>query len=590
MARDMTPVVLLERTNDPALGRLLDALGVVFERRAPAEVLQRSGSSPAALILSEEHLLDARIAGTEPAAFLAALQAHYRQILVYPFRGTPEGRRALGAWVKGGVETAPGEDAGGPYAVATSFAAAGPFAGLKVKVAESTQAGRVWVRGSPFAIDHVVAAGDGGLLVRVALPRGEVFLAASTAVFDVDAERSSNLTTAECFTALVPLVFFLRHVGAAFWRTTRPTASVIIDDLNLRPRYGFVDARALARHVDELACAVSVGFIPWNWNRTAAPIVELFRSRWPRLSLSVHGCDHLASEFSTNSATGSLAMIELSLARMRWLADRTRLPYDRVMVFPQGRFSAAAMQALRRSDFLAAVNTELIDDRAQRGVPAGELLKPAIASYAGFPLFLRRKPEAPITDFALDLLLGKPCLVVTHHDDFRRGMEPFARLVGALNTLEPALRWTNLEAIVAGTYSTRATTADHFDVRLVTGRTALASADVGAARTLRFFKTETLANEVFEVHVDGRPTRVTRSGSEIAFSAPGGTAAATTVEVHLSVPGPRHAPHPGPLRHRAKVAARRYLSEFRDNYVARSTWATAAVRVIRGSRARATTP
>src|SRR5262249_36908527 len=158
--------------------------------------------------------------------------------------------------------------------------------------------------------------------------------------------------------------------------------------------------------------------------------------------------------------------------------------YDRVMVFPQGRFSAGAMKALRESDFLAAVNTELVDDRAQRGVLAGELLKPAITSYAGFPLFLRRKPEAPLADFALDLLLGKPSLVVPHHDAFRRGMEPFASWVGALNALEPTLRWTNLEAIVSSTYSVRSTTANSADIRLVAGSTTLAATDIEHASTL----------------------------------------------------------------------------------------------------------
>src|SRR5262245_32079114 len=181
-------------------------------------------------------------------------------------------------------------------------------------------------------------------------------------------------------------------------------------------------------------------------------------------------------------------MIGLSLERMQSLADTTGVPYDRVMVFPQGRFSAGAMRALRESDFLAAVNTELVDDRAQRGVPAGELLKPAITSYAGFPLFLRRKPEAPLADFALDLLLGKPCLVVTHHDDFRRGMEPFASWVGALNALEPTLRWSNLEAIVSGTYSARSTAADSIDVRLLAASTIVRARDIEQASIVNFSK------------------------------------------------------------------------------------------------------
>src|SRR6266480_717433 len=48
---------------------------------------------------------------------------------------------------------------------------------------------------------------------------------------------------------------------------------------------------------------------------------------------------------------------------------------------------------------------------------------PAITSYSGFPLFLRRPAGEPIANFALDLLLGNPCLVGMHHDYFRQGFE-----------------------------------------------------------------------------------------------------------------------------------------------------------------------
>src|SRR5262249_2997037 len=155
--------------------------------------------------------------------------------------------------------------------------------------------------------------------------------------------------------------------------------------------------------------------------------------------VSIHGSDHIGAEFAAPSVSASLPMIAQSLDRMKSFTAQTGVRHDKVMVFPQGKFSANAMEALRQSDFLATVNTELLDNRARRGVPARELLKPAITFYAGFPLFLRRKATEPIANFALDLLLGKPCLVVTHHDDFRRGMQPFASLVASLNGLSPRL-------------------------------------------------------------------------------------------------------------------------------------------------------
>lgn len=582
----MRPLVLLESTAGTPVERLLEALGVVFERRSLLQALEvPAGSSTTrpALILSEEQLSKAGALGATPAAPLRELLSRYRHVLVYPFQGTPEGLRTLSACVDGRVEAAPVTGADPAYAVAPGFRACGPFRGLKVSVAGNTTDSRLSVHGSPHSVQDIVSVGRGALLARIVLPTCELFVAASTAVFEVDAELVKNLAVEECFSALVPLLFFLRHSGAAFWRTGDPAANVIIDDVNLPPRYGFVDTHTLAQFVDGLQCAVSIGFIPWNWNRTSAEVVELFRSRWPRLSLCIHGCDHVGAEFSTGSRSASLPLIAVSLDRMRGLAGRTGIAYDRVMVFPQGRFSDSAMEALRQGDFLAAVNTELVDHRTQRGVRAGELLKPAIASYAGFPLFLRRKPDCHIANFALDLLLGKPCLIVTHHDDFRRGMQPLASLVSALNALEPALRWTNLETIVSGTYSRRANTEGSVDIRLAAARTELVRPVAERGDAIHFSKSEPLPEKDFEISVGGQQVKGHREGGEILFFAAAAAAGSTIVDVRVSRPEPTPL-IVRPLYYRAKVAARRYLSEFRDNYVARSSWATAAVRMIRGSQ------
>jgi hypothetical protein len=578
----MTRLVLLESTRETPVGRLLEALGVVFETRSLAEALESSKDSRATrriLIVSEEQLASATgISGNRPERVKELLH-RYRHILIYPFRGTPEGLRALSACVEGRAEVNHldvGDDS--RYSIETDFAASGPFAGLEVGPANTMTDCQLVIRETPYAVESVVAIGGRSVFTRITSPSTELFVLSSTAVFDVEAEAMKNLDVQKCFSALVPLLFFLRHSEAAFWRTSYPAANVIIDDLNLRPSYGFVNARTLARHVDDLGCAVSIAFIPWNCNRTSRKVVELFRSRWPRLSLCIHGCDHVGAEFSTGSVPATLPLIASSLDRMRSLNIRTGVRYDKVMVFPQGRFSRTAMEALRQSDFRAAVNTELVDHRAQRGVRAGELLRPAITSYGGFPLFLRRKLDEPIANFALDLLLGKPCLVVTHHDDFQRGMQPFVSLVDSLNALEPSLQWTNLETIIARTYSTRSNTGSTVDVRLFGYSTVIGPRDVEGE--LSFSKAEPLADKDFEILIAGQSVKGHREDDDLVFR--GAVAAAQPTLVDVRVSPPEMVPltiHP--FRYRGKVAARRYLSEFRDNYVARSSWATAAVRLIR---------
>jgi hypothetical protein len=236
------------------------------------------------------------------------------------------------------------------------------------------------------------------------------------------------------------------------------------------------------------------------------------------------------------------------------------------------------MAALRQSQFIGAVNTELVDDLAHRGVRAQELLMPAITSYAGFPLFMRRKADEPIANFALDLLLGKPCLVVTHHNDFQRGMQPFAALVASLNALDPRLQWTNLETIVSRTYSIRAHSASSVDIRLFASTTTLEPQDSSAE--ICFSKAEPLSDKDFEIVAAGQVMKADWEGSDIVFRQIMTAAEPPVVDVRVSPVETGPLPI-RPLSYRTGVAARRYLSEIRDNYVARSPWATAAMRSTR---------
>jgi len=577
----MARLVLIESAENTPLARVLAALGVIFERRSLAQALAfpKERAASTAVILSEEELVKSVGVDRNDPTVLKALLAGYRHALLYPFRGTARGLQTLSECAEGRAEVLPVTAGDKPrYSVATGFAAAGPFAGLDVEANGATTDRRLLIRESPYAIDHIVSAGDGGLLTKITFPLSELFVISSSAVFDVEAEMTKNLDVRACFSELVPLLFFLRHSQAAFWRASFPAANVIIDDLNLRPNYGFVNAHTLAGHVEEFGYSVSVAFIPWNCNRASRDVIELFRARSPRLSLAIDGCDHVGAEFSTSSVSDSVPMIALSLDRMQSLKTRTGLGYDRVMVFPQGRFSLNAMAALRQSEFIGAVNTELVDDLTHRGVRAQELLMPAITSFAGFPLFMRRKAHEPIANFALDLLLGKPCLVVTHHHDFQRGMQPFAALVASLNALDARLQWTNLETIVSRTYSIRTQSASSVDIRLFASTTALESQDGGTE--ISFSKAEPLADKDFEIVVAGQVMKSDRDGSDIVFRQVLTAAESPVVNVQVSPietgPLPIHT-----LTYRTRVAARRYLSEIRDNHVARSPWATAAMRSTR---------
>ena len=76
------------------------------------------------------------------------------------------------------------------------------------------------------------------------------------------------------------------------------------------------------------------------------------------------------------------------------------------------------MAVLKRGDFIGTVNSEVIStDPQPRPITIADYWNVAVMNYSDFPIFTRRYPWAGVENFAFDILLGKPCLVVVHHND-----------------------------------------------------------------------------------------------------------------------------------------------------------------------------
>jgi len=127
--------------------------------------------------------------------------------------------------------------------------------------------------------------------------------------------------------------------------------------------------------------------------------------------------------------------------RMEQHKRLTGLPYNPVMVFPQGLFSSVAMQALKDLGFLAAFNSGL---RATDGndLPASEYQLPATSIYADLPLFVRRYPKDK-SHFIQDITKGRPILIVEHPGAFRNGYKSITDVVDWVNGLG-SIKWTSL--------------------------------------------------------------------------------------------------------------------------------------------------
>jgi hypothetical protein len=280
--------------------------------------------------------------------------------------------------------------------------------------------------------------------------------------------------------------------------------------------------------------------------------------------MCVHGCDHSNREFSETDPAALQWRADTALRRMEWHQQRTAVAFDPVMVFPQGRFSSSAALALRNSDYLAAVNTTCLPtDNAAERLTIADFLRPAVTKFHGFPIFQRRYPRH-LVDFAFDVFLGRPALIVQHHHDFRDGYRRLEAFVQGLHKIEPHLAWGPLAHGLMQSCMMRSLAESALEVRFFTRRFLFRNSPaVGAS--VRFTKEEPDASSVAGVKVDGRSVPFSIESGFLAFEHRAD--ARRTIDVRI-VPARRASPaaSKGPgVAHKVGVPLRRALSELRDN-------------------------
>jgi hypothetical protein len=236
------------------------------------------------------------------------------------------------------------------------------------------------------------------------------------------------------------------------------------------------------------------------------------------------------------------------------------------MVFPQGRFSRAALSALGACGFHAAVNSTAWPGDAQEApLTARDLLDVAVTRYPSVPLFVRRYPR-DVFDFAFDALFQKPLLAVEHHGFFRHGYGRFADFVGELSTLSPKVAWMPLGQTVMSSCVLKQTGEGQCALRHF-------------ASVLRFANPSTadLSLSLEKPEADGDVEAVRVGDQKVPFEIRSGVLkyaaclrAGETLNVSvLYPPRPRTRRSPS-WQYRLAAAGRRALCDARDNYLARS--------------------
>jgi hypothetical protein len=365
----------------------------------------------------------------------------------------------------------------------------------------------------------------------------------------------------------LPAVLFVKWAFAdTSWQPAEICACLVIDDPRLTPRYGFLDFEKLLGLMHRLNFSTSIAFIPWNWNRDSHSTVELFRKNSGRYSLSIHGCDHSDGEYGCPDHRRLAWKSWQALDRMERHRERTGLPHDRVMVFPQGVFCRAAMDVLKRAGFMATVNSDVLNaDPEPSVISVSDYWSVALMNYATFPMFTRRAPWLGVENFAFDILLGKPCLLCTHHNDFHDDFRHVVEFMERLNRLNVKMRWTNLAEVVRRSVRRRNLEDGLVELEIFSSEAHVEN-NCAQKKKFRIHKCESTPGAIREIRVDGQPVKWTVAKEQVAWEMDVDPGVAKKVEiifretVENDFPGDR-------LGYRAKVLARRYLCEFRDNYV-----------------------
>jgi hypothetical protein len=419
--------------------------------------------------------------------------------------------------------------------------------------------------------ETVIAAGGKPVFVRLCRQGSPVFVCASSHMVDLDqAVGAGFYDVKDHFCSAVPLVMFIRLMfPEVSWKPQELGACLIIDDPLLRQRYGSCNFNVLRNAMQRYGFTTNIAFIPWNWRRTSRRDSEFFKDEPGRFSISVHGCDHIEAEFGETSPAVLTSKATLAQSRMRNHEARTGIPCDPVMVFPQGVFSSVCPAVLKQSGFLAAVNTEVGPaDSVRPQTQIRDVWDVAIMRYGCFPIFTRRYAHHGLENFAFDLLLGKPCLIVAHHGFFQNNCAEAIELVEKLGSLNCHLQWRSLAEVIRRACRQRLNGSGVKEVEMF-GNELLVNNPFERVLDVQVSKKEHRPALVDQVRWDGAPVAWTTDADQLVYN--GTLKASSERELRVVYREQDRAVRINrPLRFELSVASRRMLSEFRDGYLSRS--------------------
>ncbi len=426
---------------------------------------------------------------------------------------------------------------------------------------------------SQTSLDIVMTLDQSPSFVRMKLGRASIFIWSTPRVFDIHRPLAAEKEFEDAADEYIPAIIFLRFAcGDRCWRNPSPKAGLVIDDPLLRKNYGFINFPQLLDSARKHRYQVTLAFIPWNHRRTRARHVRIFRDYADCFQICAHGCDHTQHEFGSEDYEELVGKNFLARQRMERHAQETGLPSEPVMVCPQEHYSLEAMRAFADSrQFVGLVNTGCMPrNLATPQITGADLLLPAQDSFFGFPVF-KRHYAGSLPVFAMALFLGKPAILVEHHDFFRDGPAGAEKFAARLEEYRAGVKWPSLYETVVGTHWQRRLSETLWEVRFFTDVFHF-EPDPFAPAVYRFLRRIPETTAVQSVTVNGSEVAFARANGFLTFQIE--LADARDVKIQVSVAPVKLTRQDAPgFKYQVAVALRRGLSELRDNFIARNQFA-----------------
>jgi hypothetical protein len=558
--------------DDGRAGRLLEFFGVPYQTqnatdfRLP-EISQAENNTKCRLVCAAETF--ARVAGELQNALHGAegFASRVHSILLYP-TGNAGALAAVVSQLSGAkISISKGAGSEIEWRIADDPGGiCGAMRGLRVRPTSATLEGCDFFDANGSSVTPLIAAGNKAAFLKLDCNGVPVF-ASSERLIDIDAGLATpNFDVRDHLFSAVPAVSYIRWAFAhSVWRAREASACLVIDDPLLKARYGFVRFRELLALMKQHRFSTSIAFIPWNWRRNDREVVKLFRDNPGSYSLCIHGCDHTAGEFGTSDRQRLRAVASEAARRMSLHERRTGLAHDRVMVFPQGVFSAEAMPELKRASFHAVVNTEVHSNPpGERMLRISDVWDVAVMSYGDFPIYTRRYPAQGVENLAFDLLLGKPCLVVIHHDFCSDGCARLVQFIDQLNALKVPLTWRPLGDVVRRSYRQKELSPDSVEIEMYGTELRLNNRSDQRKRVIiRRRESEPSAVEEIRVESDQIAWQFSKGYVVFEIELNPGESRTVSIKFHDLSGNGQYRENAG---YKVKTLLRRYLCEARDNY------------------------